>query len=327
MTNKNLKIISVFSVNSVAKKIKKRFTPLEKATNFMTGCKSRANDNSFMRPFPFIRGRSSLTGFTITELLVAIGLLAVVMAASSLIFNYSIDAQRTALATAEIMRTLRAITDQLDIDFQGLRTDGYLVLWSSSDANDALYFFSTGDFQSWYDSDIRSNIARIYFGPSREFPQDLNNLARDVILLTPGASSIPLDCCGVNFAACQTDIITNFEEPNQVLSSNRPDVNMANDPNDARRLLAQNVGSFTIEWTCDSSLWADPTRIEWFGVGVGHDFGDLSFEILGPPYIAVWTPFNQSLWPKALKFTFTLYDSKGIIKHGRRFEHIVYIGK
>jgi prepilin-type N-terminal cleavage/methylation domain-containing protein len=259
--------------------------------------------------------------FTITELLVAIGLLAVVMAASSLIFNYSIDAQRTALATAEIMRTLRAITDQINIDlgFKGLQTDGYLVLRSSSDSNDALYFFSTGDFQSWFDPTVRSNIARIYLGPSHKFPQDSNNLAMDMKLLTPGKSG--LDYVDVNFASCQADIQYYFEDPNNVLSAGRPDVNMANDSNDARRLLAQNVGSFTIEWTDGSFSFG---QINWFGVN--NNFGG-GFEITGPPYIAVWTPFNQLLWPKALKFTFTLYDSKGIIKHGRRFEHIVYIDK
>jgi len=28
---------------------------------------------------------------------------------------------------------------------------------------------------------------------------------------------------------------------------------------------------------------------------------------------------------RALKFTFTLYDSKGIIKEGRTFTHVVYL--
>jgi|GEM_PF-3691159 len=32
-------------------------------------------------------------------------------------------------------------------------------------------------------------------------------------------------------------------------------------------------------------------------------------------------------YPALIKFTFTLYDSKGILKTGRRFEHIVYIGE
>ena len=31
-------------------------------------------------------------------------------------------------------------------------------------------------------------------------------------------------------------------------------------------------------------------------------------------------------FPRALKFSFTLYDSRGIIEKGKRFTHIVYIG-
>jgi hypothetical protein len=35
--------------------------------------------------------------------------------------------------------------------------------------------------------------------------------------------------------------------------------------------------------------------------------------------------FPSGFYPKALKFTFTLYDSKGVIKNGRTFTHIVYL--
>ena len=259
-----------------------------------------------------------MRGFTISELLVAVGLLAAVLAASGIVFHYSMDAQRTAGATAEIMRTLRAITDQINIDFAGLRTDGYLVLWSD-DSNSALYFFSTGDFQSWHDPN-RSNIARIYFGPSRNDP---NNLALDMLLLTSGVSNI--DYNDASFAACQVDIIRDLgEDPCLVVSSNRPRIDITYDSNDARRLLAQHVGSFKVEWTSDKSSWPDPNRIEWFGRN--NPRGDPNFENT-TPYLAYWTPSNQSSWPKALKFEFTLSDSKGIIKNGRRFEHIVYIGK
>ncbi|OHB55819.1 MAG: hypothetical protein A2173_10240 [Planctomycetes bacterium RBG_13_44_8b] len=278
----------------------------------------------------FLADRKLVRGFTITELLVAIGLLAAVLAVSSVIFNYSIDAQRTASATAEIMRTLRAVTDQLNINlgFQGLQKDGYLVLWSSSDVNDAIYFFSAGDFKSWCDPDgkVNSNIARVYFGPSGSCP---NDLALDFVLLTPGESIIYSDCNDVNFAACQADI-TNFEDPCNVLTIGRPstdiDIVTGGNPNNARSLLAQNVGSMKIEWTSDSSFWTAPAgQIEWFGE---NNHSNRSFEDTTNPsyYIAVWTPFNQADWPQALKFTFTLYDSKRILKTGRRFEHIVYIG-
>ena len=259
--------------------------------------------------------------FTITELLVAIGLLMAVLAAATTIFHYSIEAQRIAMATSEIMHSLRAITDQLNANFAGLRKDGYLVLRSTSDANDAVYFFSTGDFISWKDSDVRSNIARIYFGPAKIDP---NNLLLDIKLLTPGKSG-GLDYNDANFAACQADIITNYEDYNSVLSADRPDVNLAVRPNDARMLLAQNVGSMQIAWAYDREVGDPNQTIVWYGRSKPVP-GNQSFETEGDPYLAVWTPRNQTDWPMALKFTFTLYDSKGILKTGRRFEHIVYIG-
>jgi len=252
--------------------------------------------------------------FTITELLVAVGLLAVVLAAAGMVFNYSIDAQRMASATADIMRTLRAITGQINIDFEGLRTDGYLILQSEqispTDTNnvDALYFFSTGDFQSWHDSDRRSNIARIFLGHDRttftsgELP---GNLARDAHLLTPGYRG--LDYNDANFAACQVDIKNELkEDPCLVLTSDRPDTNSTPDANNVRSLFAQNVGSLKIEWT-DGTFTGN--RINWSATAGTTTCSPTS-----------------SNWPKALKFTFTLYDSKRILKGGRRFEHIVYIG-
>jgi hypothetical protein len=35
--------------------------------------------------------------------------------------------------------------------------------------------------------------------------------------------------------------------------------------------------------------------------------------------------FTAGFYPRALKFTFTLYDSKGVIKGGQTFTHIVYL--
>ena len=68
--------------------------------------------------------------FTLIELMVAIGILAMVFSFAGVIFNVSIDSYRTAIANAEIMQKLRAITSQLDSDFRGLRKDGEIyVVW------------------------------------------------------------------------------------------------------------------------------------------------------------------------------------------------------
>ncbi len=62
--------------------------------------------------------------FTLIELVVSLGILAVVLSFAGMIFRVSIDSHRIALANAEIMQKLRVIAEQLNADFQGLRHDG-----------------------------------------------------------------------------------------------------------------------------------------------------------------------------------------------------------
>ena len=116
--------------------------------------------------------------FTLIELLVAIGILVIVLSFASVIFKVSIEAHRTAIANAEIMQKLRAITDQLNADFKGLRKDGEIFLiWvaalkggaypadpDSYDRFDKIMFFADGDFQSYGTNPmLRGNISRINY--------------------------------------------------------------------------------------------------------------------------------------------------------------------
>ncbi|MHC4130901.1 MAG: PulJ/GspJ family protein [Planctomycetota bacterium] len=133
-------------------------------------------------------------GFTLIELVVAIAILGVILATSGMIFKITIETQRTALANAEIMQKFRAISMQLDSDFQDIQKDAPLTVWFHSDPNryDKIMFFASGDFQSTqryyyeqpssfdnkpvlYDDEelnqgmfehasVRGNIARIYYG-------------------------------------------------------------------------------------------------------------------------------------------------------------------
>jgi prepilin-type N-terminal cleavage/methylation domain-containing protein len=121
-------------------------------------------------------------GFTLIELVVAVAILALVSSFAGAIFSVSIDSHRTSMANAEIMRKLRAITDQLNADFSGLRKDGEIfVVWApvkagslidwesyADDADgyvrfDRIMFFANGDFQAYRDGSIRGNVARICY--------------------------------------------------------------------------------------------------------------------------------------------------------------------
>ena len=155
--------------------------------------------------------RDKQNGFTIIELIVAIALLGVIVASSGMIFRISIETQRKALGNAEIMQKFRAISLQLDSDFENFQKDAPLIIWFQHDPNsqdrfDKVMFFTTGDFQStqryrqgqeaplayqkevYYQEDsknVRGNTARIYYGLANlkknftiEMPQQMNERER-----------------------------------------------------------------------------------------------------------------------------------------------------
>lgn len=251
--------------------------------------------------------------FTITELLVAVGLLAAVLSASTIIFHYAIEAQRAAMATAEIMRTLRSITDQLNYDFQGVAdaNQAPMIMEFQNSSNihaDSIVFFSNGDFQTMNGS-VRGNIARIYYGQAYS-PGKI--LCRKQIILVPNEQNSSKEYDSNSLSKLVNDY-KNSSHNTDWLS--RPTIDI-NDSNDISMYLAKNVNDFSISY-CDSKDIDTNGTIKWQPVspltgernyfGVGGDIG-----------------FKQ--YPALIKFTFTLYDSKKILKGGRKFEHIVYIG-
>jgi len=340
-------------------------------------------------------------GFTITELLVAIGLLVAVLAASTMVFHYSIEAQRTAMATTEIMRTMRAITDQLNMDFAGLRKNGEIfVIWKAESGTherfDRVMFFANGDFQS-YGGDpavVRGNLARISYmlaktnnvRASGQSPQK-RILARTQHILTADAAFPIANVNPVAFSTDQewfkwhnwfeydrmtmeqwknmpwnkkaemlsviTDVRVDPSVPDNLLMGANID---PADPNSIHMLLCQGVGQFKVQgWYAPQKRWVPEVDPDGNGDLTDSDFftsgGELDpcsvpgvlypnepngAVILGGPtfkdskYKELLNEENFGSIPglgRALKFTFTLYDSKGILKGGRRFEHIVYIGQ
>jgi len=318
--------------------------------------------------------------FTLIELMVAIALLAMVLSFSGVIFKLSINSYRTSGANTDIMQKLRAITDQLNTDFKKLPPDAYLILHCEEQnrneyddsANpgifraDRIYYFCTGDFQSWYDEGVKASIARVYFGHDgislfdliRNKPVSRWNLARDIVLLgipSPVPPLLPLpDCNSISYAACVANPPLILADADRLLSPPLtglpPVINIRDDANDVRRLMCENVGEIRIEWS-DGTRYPitnpDPdlrNKLVWFGFsmpkiswilinGLPLDPIYTTIEDLSnmPPavpgfYRASWTPSTpKQYWPKALKFTFTLYDSKGILEKGRTFTHIVYL--
>ena len=276
--------------------------------------------------------------FTLIELVVAIAILVMVISFAGVIFRVSISSYRTASANTEIMQKLRAITDQLNTDFRGLGKDGYLIIRSELQAGkaeftnsapsdfraDRIFYFTTGDFQSWFSPD-RSNISKVYFGHDNRSLYDLSlpvsewSLARDVKLVTPGLPLI--DSNNISYAEFKAVVLATVFDANNLLISGIL-IDIQNNPADVRGLMCRNVGEIKIEWTIGERAAND--MILWYGL-LSHS--GFPVEELGPPYVAAWIPLTpKQYWPKALKFTFKIYDSKRILEQGRTFTHIVYFG-
>ena len=344
-------------------------------------------------------GKRFLTGFTLIEILVAIGILALVMSFSSVIFKVGIGAHRTAIATTEIMQKLRAITDQLNDDFKGLRKDGEIfVVWVAKPLTTADYkdndldgyerfdrimFFADGDFQSYKLPIVRGNIARICYmiankGNISAEAQDRNKrvLARNLHILTADPSladfpdfdsfsdtqwyewnnrfeydKISLDGWKniswqnkINTLTATTDIQISGTTVNEAIRG----VNVESaDANSIHMLLCEGVGEFKIQgWYDARQQWIPEVDPDGDGnLADTHFFLSEPNNVPGVLYPAPTgiininninysgtqvdeTHFNAIPGlGRALKFTFTLYDSRGIIKNGMTFTHIVYLDK
>jgi prepilin-type N-terminal cleavage/methylation domain-containing protein len=329
-------------------------------------------------------------GFTLVELLVAIALLALISSFAGVVFSTAINTQRAAMAEAEIMRKLRAITDNLNSDFQGLRKDGEIfVAWVTSPGNtdvgdpdreirlDRIMFFANGDFAAYHDPCLHGNLARICYmlgnkgqweEPVRpiQIPPQKRILTRTQHILTQKEYHLdfvePNQLNGADLDwwrnAAESDKVTMQEwkqmswGSKQIALSAETDIIIGNglgggsfidasNPECIPMYFCQGVGEFQIQgWHDQRQRWVPSlAKGDFDGIAedeaagvlypypsfgavvLGGDFGDSYYQDL----------LNENSFNKipglgrSLKFTFTLYDSKGIIKNGKTFTHIVYL--
>ncbi len=355
--------------------------------------------------------------FTLIELMVAVGLLALILSFAGVVFNASIETYRTAAASAEIMRKFRAITDRLDADFEGLRKDGEIfVVWKQKNLNlapadyndcdldgferlDRIMFFATGDFQSYGTNPmVRGNLARIsYMLASKGIapniiraesqPRSQRVLARTQHILTSD-TGLPPTLNPNSFSDQQWKDWHNISEYDMMASPDGSlsleewkhlpwdqkedmlavitDVDVGSsavlpnfrgahvDPqnsNTIHMLLCEGVGEFKIQgWYDLQSRWVPEVDPNGDGNLNDSDFFLATTDV--PRVLYPYRTFpgswgvrinNIMSFPptgvseanfnnipglgRALKFTFTLFDSKGIIERGRTFTHIVYLDK
>lgn len=342
--------------------------------------------------------RRTRRGFTLIELVVAIGVMAMVIAFAGVVFKASIASYRIATAQAEIMQKFRAITDQLNNDFRGLRKDAPMFIWFQLDPNDLnkrldqIMFFADGDFQSigqLANKTIVGNLARIYYGQSQNTYGlnaqrrilarrqqistadtalnswlDPNNFPATFTSQSNGYYSndyYEYDNISLSqWQALTNDLTNGPTNVYKIMNISRPIVDIT-DANTLHLLMAEKVGSFSVQWSYDyvDAVTGWPYVFWWpsidpasngnfansdFGSGMGSNFLGFYFNTVAPSLPANWSSYigangvyypggsagnlvkDKPVFPQALKFTFTLYDSQGVFKNGQTFTHIVYLG-
>jgi len=120
-----------------------------------------------------------------------------------------------------------------------------------------------------------------------------------------------------------------------------------NDRHTYHKLICDGVGSFAIQWAYwHNDADDDLDGFRWFPSNnpdgdtatndsdfdlPGDEFGvyfNIANSILDIHWVHIYafTGEDFCLYPNALRFTFTLYDSRGVLEDGRTFTHIVYLG-
>jgi len=337
--------------------------------------------------------------FTLSELLVAMGLMVALLAGAGVVFRSAVQSQRTSIALSELMRKFRGITDQLDSDFRGLRKDGEIaIFWSAStdgsERFDRLMFFADGDFQTYNEQPmtpgpplkrIAGNLARVCYMLAKDgsgvYPQNQIKaeriLSRTQHILTGDASFDALPLLGSLFNASlfRTHNFANEYDSSygDLLSWKNIDITDKYDmlsiitgiristsaivdggamvdygkSSDMHMFLGEGVSQFKVQsWYDADGRWFP--EVDRNGDG---DFTDGDFFLAGSlidtanipgviyPGNVIWNdPVNSPVavdetnfltapgLGRALKFTFTLYDSRGIYPDGKTFTHIVWLG-
>jgi prepilin-type N-terminal cleavage/methylation domain-containing protein len=272
-------------------------------------------------------------GFSITELMVAVAVLAITIAGMGTIFKISVQSYRTANATAEVMRNLRAITDQLNADFKSIRKEMPLAasfcLHEGTDAkgqphqvrSDMIRFFANGDFQSVQQYRYRDSKGNLK-------TKTVAGNAADIFYVqsaSPNHDSVEPEIRPKKILARNQTIFTSdttLTEPNSPEYAegslaewrvSQPDPDWLARPTAEPQspiFMAKGVDNFAIQF------W-NATKKSWWPAALQPD---------KPSYWPDDKPSDWGTWPDAVKFTFTLYDSKAVLKKGMTFSHIVYIG-
>lgn len=288
-------------------------------------------------------------GFTLVELMISVGLLVMVVAMAGVIFRVSIDTYKKAAANAEIMAKLRGITSQLEADFKGIDTSTLGVYWRTNSASevrsDCFSFLANGDFQTTLEyplepaigvkpQTIHGNVAIITYimaGDPNAFFGEKNNkvlVRRQTVLVGDWVNTVSLtesdleedaNDLGEYVLMSPSEWKTSWDYIHDGTNwmeewSESPSIDVE-DANDMVMYMAEGVDDFTLEYVgSDGSPYENSHEF--------YEWRPSTAELKNDP-ADTW---DKRPWmPVAIKVSFTLYDSKGILPNGKRFSQVFYL--
>ena len=202
----------------------------------------------------------SPAGFTLSEMLVAVGMGAMLIAAAAGIFSIATKAVGSSQANTQINNQLRVLFSWLDRDFARIRLDGPLELNTQSgdldgkdgttadERIDDMYFLISGDIRSMF-ADYHAGLAIVLYGPddsvdSRPLdpPYDWV-LTRRSTLIVGDPTPTEADVEDSSFAELMDDFAAQSGTAWVAAISNRPDVAVGSEPHTN---MLSNVTNFKI---------------------------------------------------------------------------------
>lgn len=136
-----------------------------------------------------------------------------------------------------------------------------------------------------------------------------------------------------NQTNCNCIIQTCLKNEVDPSTTGRPTIDMQNRRKTLHLLLSEQVRDFQVQWAYQS-VDTNPVQVfegvRWWPNEAAAFQRGVYFNMPGGTTEAHWgtaanNGFVAGFLPTALKFTFTLYDSKGLFPEGRTFTHIVMI--
>ena len=262
-----------------------------------------------------------IRGFTLIEMVVAVALLVVIILAVGQIFRNASGAIGLAQATSEVVSNVRGAQLQIEQDIAGLDRRGFMTIktltaGTGTIRSDQIVFTTVGSFTNYttansYSSAASANAAIIQYdqagtyvaSPTTTSPAYVAILARQVTALCVGTSyGTPGQIYGTLSLTAPLPAIQNpaaITTPPTVPASTTDCFKMM-------PIMLQGVSSFAVDWTMSAPaagalVWTSPTT-------TATTFSNDS---------------NGGTYPKALRFTYTVTDTKNVLQGGRTFVHIV----